>query len=105
MADPDAPTSRDRSMTVTIRGETTDDLPAIREVHRRAFGSDDEPRLVDALRAGGHARVSLVAEESGRVVGHILFSALTIETARGAVEALALAPLAVDPDRQRQGIG
>ncbi len=39
------------------------------------------------------------------MIGHILFSQLPIETSGGAIEALALAPLAVVPDRQGQGIG
>jgi putative acetyltransferase len=89
----------------TIRAETEGDQAALGEVHRLAFGRDDEGRLVDALRAGGAVRVSLVAEEAGRCIGHILFSALTIVTERGEVEALALAPLAVVPDRQRRGVG
>ena len=61
--------------------------------------------LVDALRAGGHARLSLVAEIDGDVVGHVLFSDLPILTDRGVVPALALAPVAVRPDQQRRGIG
>ena len=88
-----------------IRFETDTDLDEIREVNCLAFGQEDEARLVDALRAGGYARTSLVAEEGGRVVGHILFSDLPIVTAGGAVEALALAPLAVLPSHQRRGIG
>ncbi len=87
------------------RPETTDDHAAIREVVRLAFGREDEARLVDALRDGGYVRVSLVAEEAGRIVGHILFSDLPIETPRGIVGALALAPMAVIPERQRRGIG
>jgi putative acetyltransferase len=90
---------------VTVRAETPADLEAIREVNRRAFGQEDEARLVDALRDGGYARLSLVAEEGGRVVGHILFSDLPIVTPMGTLHALALAPLAVLPDQQRQGIG
>jgi putative acetyltransferase len=89
----------------TIRPEIPGDHAVIREVNRLAFGGEVEARLVDALRAGGYLRVSLVAEEAGRVVGHILFSDLSIVTPQGVVEALALAPLAVVPDRQRQGIG
>jgi putative acetyltransferase len=88
-----------------IRPEHTTDLEAIREVNRLAFGQEDEGRLVDALRAGGYARLSLVAEDGGRVIGHILFSDLPIRTERGTVEALALAPMAVIPARQRQGVG
>jgi putative acetyltransferase len=88
-------------LNVTVREERPEDLEAIREVNRQAFGRDDEARLVDALRDGGYARLSLVAEESDRVVGHILFSDLPIGTLHG----LALAPLAVLPAHQRQGIG
>jgi putative acetyltransferase len=90
---------------VSVRAETREDREGIREVNRRAFGRDDEARLVDALRSGGYSRLSLVAEENGKTVGHILFSELPILTEGGRTEALALAPLAVIPDRQRQGIG
>jgi putative acetyltransferase len=90
---------------VLVREETPLDLEAIREVNRRAFGQGDEARLVDALRDGGYARLSLVAEEGGRVVGHVLFSDLPIVMQAGALQALALAPVAVLPERQRQGIG
>jgi putative acetyltransferase len=92
-------------MCPLIRPETTADHAAIREVNRTAFGGEAEARLVDALRLGGYARVSLVAELDGRVVGHILFSAMTIATPRGNIEALALAPMAVVPSHQRRGIG
>jgi putative acetyltransferase len=88
-----------------IRPETDADHAAIDEVNRRAFGTDAEARLVDALRAGGYARHSLVAEMEGRIVGHILFSDLPIATARGPIPAVALAPMAVVPEYQRQGIG
>jgi putative acetyltransferase len=92
-------------MSVEVRGERPGDHAAIHEVNRLAFGGDDEARLVDALRAGGHVRLSLVAEDAGRVVGHVLFSDLPIESRQGTVPALALAPLAVLPARQRQGVG
>ena len=92
-------------MTPIVRLETPTDLGAIRHVNRLAFGQDDEARLVDALRDGGHVRVSLVAEVDGQVVGHILFSDLPIVTPHGTVEALALAPLAVLPSHQRRDIG
>lgn len=92
-------------MTPTIRPETRADREAVRHVHRLAFGQDDEARLVDALREGGYARVALVAEAAGEVVGHILFSDLPIQTEHGTVAALALAPMAVLPEYQRQGIG
>ena len=92
-------------MEILIRPEATADQDAIRHVNRLAFGQDEEARLVDALRDGGYVRVSLVAERAGRIVGHILFSDLPIITEAGTVPALALAPMAVLPELQRQGIG
>jgi putative acetyltransferase len=90
-------------MKITLRHERPGDEDAVRQVHRAAFPTEDEARLVDALRDGGHARVSLVAEEEGRIVGHVLFSDLAIGAE--AVGALALAPVAVLPARQRRGVG
>ncbi len=88
-----------------IRPETASDFDAIREVNRLAFGQDAEARLVDALRNCGYVRGSLVAEMDGQVIGHILFSDLPIITDAKVVPALALAPLAVLPEFQNQGIG
>lgn len=92
-------------MRVVNRPETSADLAAIRHVNRLAFGQDAEVQLVDALRQGGYVRLSLVAEEAGQIVGHILFSDLPIITEAGTVPALTLAPMAVLPELQNQGIG
>jgi putative acetyltransferase len=92
-------------MSVLIRPETAADRDAIGHVNRLAFGQDEEAELVDALREGGFAQLSLVAELGGQVVGHILFSDLPILTDAGTVAALALAPMAVLPAFQKQGIG
>lgn len=89
----------------TIRPETPGDHNAIREVNRAAFGQDAEGRLVDDLRKGGFVRISLVAELAGRVIGHILFTDLPIITKTCTVPAVALAPMAILPELQRQGIG
>jgi putative acetyltransferase len=88
-----------------LRLERLGDRLAIRSVHRSAFPGENESELVDALRAGGYSRLSLVAEEKDDLLGHILFSELAIVTATSTVAALALAPLAVTPSRQRRGIG
>ena len=92
-------------MSVLIGRETAADHDATQHVHRLAFCQDGEARLVDALRDSGYVRASLVAEQDGQVVGHILFSDLPIITQSGTVPALALAPMAVLPEFQRQGIG
>jgi putative acetyltransferase len=87
------------------RLETAADHEAIRHVNRLSFGRDDEAGIVDALRSGGYAHVSLIAEVNGEVVGHILFSDLPILTDNGTIPALSLAPMAVLPEYQKQGIG
>lgn len=79
----------------TVRPETPLVIPAIREVNRLAFGRDDEGVLVDALRDGGHGFASLVADDAGRIVGHIFFSRLPVEAGGRVTEAAALAPMAV----------
>jgi putative acetyltransferase len=73
----------------------------------RAFLQAGESRLVRALREQGYAdpKFSLVARTGGRVVAHLLFSDLSIEHDHGSLKALALAPVAVLPEFQRQGIG
>ena len=92
-------------MHPTIRPETSSDRAAVFRVNRDAFGQDAEANLVDALRAGGYSRVSLVAELDSQVVGHVLFSHLPIRTPDRVVESLSLAPMAVLPAFQRRGIG
>ena len=88
-----------------IRKETPDDYILIRELNRLAFGGAAEAKLVDRLRQDGSVIVSLLAEEQNRVIGHILFSELPIDTAEGMLRGAALAPMAVLPERQRQGVG
>jgi putative acetyltransferase len=88
-----------------VRTETEADYPAIRQVNEAAFGTTEEADLVEALRGGGLVLLSLVAESDGLVVGHILFSRMSIETPDGTIPAVALAPMAVSPRYQRQGIG
>ncbi len=92
-------------MDLVLRPERPDDLEGVRNVHRLAFGREDEAQLVDALRSAGYARLALVAESGGLLVGHVLFSDLPIVTQAGTVGALALAPLAVLPSAQNRGIG
>jgi putative acetyltransferase len=89
---------------VQIRAERAEDLPGIRRVNEAAFGTRTEADLVDALRARAASAVSLVADVDGEVTGHILLSPVTL-TSDPALLVLGLAPMAVLPERQRQGIG
>jgi putative acetyltransferase len=86
---------------VKTRAERPHDGPCVREVNLLAFEHEEEARLADELREGGHARVSLVAEE-GRagVFGHVLYGEVSVG---GALRALA--PVAVVPGRLRMGVG
>jgi putative acetyltransferase len=90
---------------LTVRAETPEDQASVRRVNELAFESAAEADLVDALRASGRPHVSLVASEDGRVVGHILFSPVTVESAGGDWGATGLGPMAVLPERQRHGVG
>jgi putative acetyltransferase len=90
---------------VVVRRESADDISAVRAVNEAAFGRTEEADLVDRLRNEGAVLASFVAEQNGRVVGHILFSRTLIETADESVPSVALAPMAVSPSHQRRGIG
>ena len=94
-----------RDRMLTVRAETPEDYETVRRVNELAFGGAGEANLVDALRENETAHLSLVADEGGRVVGHIFFSPVTVETPAGDWEATGLAPMAVLPELQRRGVG
>jgi putative acetyltransferase len=85
-----------------IRPEAPGDREGARRVLLGAFGQLHEARLVDDLRAAGDLALALVAELD-EIVGFVAFSRLILDNANA--HALALAPLAVSPKRQRQGVG
>jgi len=89
----------------TIRREQPGDEAQIYDVNLRAFGRKAEPDVVDMLRISCPEGVSLVAEEGGRIVGHILFTPAVIAGDGCCVAGTGLAPLAVAPEYQGQGIG
>src|SRR5574341_1853240 len=90
---------------IVIRPEEPRDIAAIRKVVEEAFGQPAEANLVDALRRNGKATLSLVAEDDGQIVGHILFSPVTIESGDDQFAGIGVAPMAVLPESQSRGIG
>lgn len=91
--------------SIEIRLESPDDRDAIYEVNQRAFGREGEAQLVDTLRDAGVPLISLIADDGGQIVGHILFSPVTVRGSAGEWSAIALGPMAVLPEKQQRGIG
>ena len=91
-------------MVIHFRSEEARDIQPVREIVRAAFPSDAQSKLVDAIRANGKATISLVAVNGDQVLGHILFSRVST-TPPSEAKGLGLAPVAVRPDVQSQGIG
>ena len=90
---------------IKVREERPEDFEAVRRVNESAFGRPQEASLVEALRTAAEPHISLVAEVEGRVVGHIFFSPVRVESEGVSHEALALAPMAVLPEFQGRGVG
>src|SRR5262249_5775903 len=86
---------------IKIRYETPEDVVAIRDLNDRAFGQDQESNIVYSLRSNGAVLLSLVAMSEGQVVGHIMYSPVSVGDVTGA----GLGPMAVLPEYQRRGIG
>ncbi len=93
------------SLQLHVRPETQADYDAVRNINEAAFETPDEAQLVDALRVSVEPCISLVAERDGEVLGHILFTPVTVHSGDTPWSAFGLAPMAVTPDNQRQGIG
>lgn len=92
-----------------LREEAPCDRQAVREVHLQAFGDHGlvVADLVDTLRdtiTPGDG-LSLVAEDDGQVVGHVLFTRSLLDAPRRLVGVQVLSPLAVIPESQKRGIG
>lgn len=93
-------------MDIKIRKEEEKDYKKVYEVHRLAFQQENESKLIEKIRKGENfvPELSLVAEIGNEIVGHILFSKIKI-IGNSVFESLALAPMAVIPKFQKQGIG
>jgi putative acetyltransferase len=92
-------------MMVEVRYATPGDADEIRKVHLSAFETSLEADLVEQLGRDGDAVISLVATADGAIVGHILFSRMDVKADGRTIDALGLAPVAVMPKQQREGVG
>jgi predicted N-acetyltransferase YhbS len=93
---------------VLIRPETASDYAAIADVNVQAFDNRAAEALIVTLlrnRPRFDPELSLVAEMEGRIVGHVLFSPYDVQVLGESVPAVNLAPIAVHPAHQKQGIG
>jgi putative acetyltransferase len=89
-----------------VRQERESDRAAADAIHRRAFGRDDEATIARRVRASDRfvPELSLVAvDDDGIVVGHVLVSYADLEGTEARL--LLLGPIAVEPERQRRGVG
>jgi putative acetyltransferase len=87
-----------------VRAEKKQDFADVQAIHLSAFPEDGESKLVNRLRENASPIISLVAEVGGKLVGHILFSPVTLDS-KSSLQLMGLAPMAVLPSQQRQGIG
>jgi putative acetyltransferase len=92
-------------MTLMIRLETAVDAEKVYAVEAAAFGRPAEAELVQKLQQAGVDTISLVALLDGELVGHVLFSPVTVQNETGEFTAVALGPIAVSPHHQKSGIG
>jgi len=90
---------------IKIRPEKEEDYPAVRRINELAFRNPNEANLVDGLRINASPYISLVAVDDKKIVGHIFFSPVLIESEKGSFTAIGLAPMAVLLERQNEGIG
>lgn len=93
---------------IIIRGEREIDVASIHEINMLAFQQEDEAFLVDALRKGKSfiRGLSLVALKEDKAIGHAIFTKAFIVNKAGKRQAcIALGPMAVRPEYQKQGVG
>ena len=88
-----------------IQPESWNDADGIRAVHLAAFPTSAEADLVRMLNEDLDSKISLVASLDREIVGHVMLSRMQVEGDERSFRALGLGPVAVMPERQKQGIG
>lgn len=91
---------------MNIRSEIPSDYPAITQVNKLAFGKEEEAQLVEKIRHSQYyiPELTLIAEVENIAVAHVMFSYINL-VGEETLKVLGLAPLAVHPNFQNQGIG
>ncbi len=89
---------------MVVRAEEKGDHAAVHALNVKAFESAAEAKLVDVLRERASPLISLVAEHEQKIIGHIMFSPVSL-TGQASAKIMGLAPMAVAPERQRSGVG
>ena len=89
---------------VRVRPEGAADIATIRALNEAAFATSTEADLIEALRGHAEPIISLVADDAGTIVGHVLFSPVTL-LGHEELKLMGLAPMSVLPTYQRGGIG
>ncbi|MED5411879.1 MAG: N-acetyltransferase [Pseudomonadota bacterium] len=87
-----------------IRKETAEDIEAVFKINISAFPNEEEAQLVNRLRETVSPLISLVAEGEQEIIGHILFTPVTLDSDTN-LFLMGLAPMAVNPPTQNKGIG
>ncbi|MCG8514774.1 MAG: N-acetyltransferase [Halanaerobiales bacterium] len=90
---------------IEIREERREDYQAVRDVNNQAFNQPQEGMIIEKIRESGVEILSLVAIIDNKIVGHIFFSPVRMEEQATLKDGMGLAPMAVLPDYQQQGIG
>ena len=86
-----------------IRNENESDIEDITNIHDQAFNGPDEGKIVKNLRKNNNLTISLIAEINKKMVGHIAYS--PIYNKNEEIIGIGLAPVAVLPSYQKQGVG
>jgi len=92
-------------MSLAVRPEAGGDREAIRAVHLAAFPTSAEADLVERLHSDLDSEISLVADQAGEILGHVVLSRMAVTRGSHVVRALGLGPVAVLPGAQGGGIG
>lgn len=94
-------------MDITLRYENSRDYKNITRINDLAFGQKNEGILIEHLRKNRDflPELSIVAEKDGIIIGHILFFPIQIKSKDNSYKSVSLAPMAVLPEYQNQGIG